>query len=70
MVDQSGQTLAVLRHHNAGCIPYEPVIKKPLLPILKKRNRRNCTRHQNGQSRRCSLFGRKYFNLDGGVPFI
>ncbi|WP_375762791.1 heme-binding protein [Riemerella anatipestifer] len=27
VVDQSGQTLAVLRHHNAGCIPYEPVIK-------------------------------------------
>ncbi len=38
VVDQSGQTLAVLRHHNAGVhtLRYEPVIKKPLLPILKK----------------------------------
>ncbi|QDE19278.1 heme-binding protein [Riemerella anatipestifer] len=68
VVDQSGKRSLYLGITTLGCIPYEPVIKKPLLPILKKRNRRNCTRHQKWTIPKMFVIGRNILILDGGVP--
>ncbi len=38
VVDRSGQTLAVLRHHNAGIHTLRASYKKHLPQLLKKRN--------------------------------
>ena len=46
IVDKSGQTLAVLRHHNAGVHTVRASYKKAYTAnSQKKRNSRNCKRH-------------------------
>ncbi|WP_260390429.1 heme-binding protein [Riemerella anatipestifer] len=46
-----------------GCIPYEPVIKSLYCQFSKRETAEIAQGIKMGQSRRCSLFGRKYFNF-------